>query len=244
MAMRGMYQEALAGDEPALRKILQEYNKVLDENPMNVPIHKRRIALIRTMGRPQDAIISLVDLLDSFPSDVEGWCELGELYQTQGMGSQAIYCLEEALLAVPNAWNVHARIGELEYLNASTLSDGSEAAVRAVISAVQRFSRSIELCDDYLRGYYGLKLAVNKLLKAGSQSKSSPGLNTGTEAAEAGPTSNFQAQVNHTDTELSSDKGHKPSRNHCGSRIVGSTRNLKAQMEVIRELRYWPSVVS
>lgn len=24
--------------------------------------------------------------------------------------------------------------------------------------AIKRFSRSIELCDDYLRGYYGLKL--------------------------------------------------------------------------------------
>jgi hypothetical protein len=28
--------------------------------------------------------------------------------------------------------------------------------------AVKRFSRSIELCDDYLRGYYGLK-KVKKL---------------------------------------------------------------------------------
>ena len=175
MAMRGMYQEAVAEDDAALRKILQEYNQVLDANPMNVPIHKRRIALIRTMGRPQDAITSLVDLVESFPSDVEAWCELGELYQSQGMGSQAIYCLEEALLAAPNAWNLHARIGELEYLNASNSSDGSEVAVKAYVSAVHRFSRSIELCDDYLRGYYGLKLAVNRLLKASSQSKSAPG---------------------------------------------------------------------
>ena len=172
MAMRGMYQEAVAEDEAALRKILQEYNKLLTDNPMNIPIHKRRIALIRTMGKPQDAILSLVDLLDSFPSDVEAWCELSELYHSQGMGSQAVYCLEEALLAVPNAWNLHARLGELEYLNASTGSEGSEAAVRSLISAVQRFSRSIELCDDYLRGYYGLKLAVGKLLNSASQSKS------------------------------------------------------------------------
>jgi ER membrane protein complex subunit 2 len=173
MAMRGMYQEAVAEDEGELKKILGEYNKSLAESPMNVPIHKRRIAVIRALGRPQEAIMSLVDLLDSFPADVEGWCELSDLYQLQGMGSQAIFCLEEALLAIPNAWNLHARIGELEFMNSNTMPDGSESAIKSLVSAVQRFSRSIELCDDYLRGYYGLKLAVGKLLKTSSQSKSS-----------------------------------------------------------------------
>jgi hypothetical protein len=28
--------------------------------------------------------------------------------------------------------------------------------------AIKRFSRSIELCDDYLRGYYGLKLVRSR----------------------------------------------------------------------------------
>lgn len=27
-----------------------------------------------------------------------------------------------------------------------------------MVESLKRFSRSIELCDDYLRGYYGLKL--------------------------------------------------------------------------------------
>lgn len=29
--------------------------------------------------------------------------------------------------------------------------------------AIKRFSRSVELCDDYLRGYYGLKLVSSML---------------------------------------------------------------------------------
>ena len=29
---------------------------------------------------------------------------------------------------------------------------------RSLEEATRRFCRSIELCDDYLRGYYGLKL--------------------------------------------------------------------------------------
>jgi ER membrane protein complex subunit 2 len=123
------------------------------------------------MDRPQEAITALVDLLESFPSDVESWCELGDLYQSQGLGPQAVYCFEEALLTVPHAWNLHARLGEIEYMNSKTAPEGSETASKSLVSAVRRFSRSIELCDDYLRGYYGLKLAVTRLLKSNISSK-------------------------------------------------------------------------
>lgn len=39
---------------------------------------------------------------------------------------------------------------------AASASDGSPQ--QQLTESVKRFSRSIELCDDYLRGYYGLKL--------------------------------------------------------------------------------------
>jgi tetratricopeptide (TPR) repeat protein len=58
------------------------------------------------MSRPADAITSLVELLRAVPTDAEAWCELSDLYQSQGMNAQAIFSLEEALLIVPNAWNV------------------------------------------------------------------------------------------------------------------------------------------
>jgi hypothetical protein len=38
---------------------------------------------------------------------------------------------------------------------ASANDSGSE---KYLIESFRRFCRSIELCDDYLRGYYGLKL--------------------------------------------------------------------------------------
>ena len=70
------------------------------------PIMKRRIALLRSLGRTNDAIDALVDLLDSSPTDIEAWSELADLYTSQGLISQAEYCLEEILLVAPNAWNV------------------------------------------------------------------------------------------------------------------------------------------
>lgn len=42
---------------------------------------------------------------------------------------------------------------------ASTASGADEATSRKFLAeSLKRFCRSIELCDDYLRGYYGLKL--------------------------------------------------------------------------------------
>lgn len=58
------------------------------------------------MSRPVEAITALVELLDSSPTDAEAWAELSDLYQSQGLHQQAIFCLEEVLLITPNAWNV------------------------------------------------------------------------------------------------------------------------------------------
>jgi len=41
---------------------------------------------------------------------------------------------------------------------ASSTTEGAENSYTLLTDAVRRFSRSIELCDDYLRGYYGLKV--------------------------------------------------------------------------------------
>jgi hypothetical protein len=41
---------------------------------------------------------------------------------------------------------------------ASSTTEGTENSYALLTDAVRRFSRSVELCDDYLRGYYGLKV--------------------------------------------------------------------------------------
>ncbi|KAL4870160.1 hypothetical protein BDV12DRAFT_184567 [Aspergillus spectabilis] len=158
MALRCLYDEATTEDQPSLERCLKKYDNILSQNPVNLPILKRRIALLRSLSRPTDAISTLVQLLDATPTDAEAWCELAEIYQSQGMSSQATFCLEEALLIVPHAWNVHARLGEILYIYASSLE--GEGMYRQTQSAIRHFCRSVELCDDYLRGFYGLALAT------------------------------------------------------------------------------------
>lgn len=54
---------------------------------------------------------------------------------------------------------MHARLGEILYMSASQSGGPDQSPViESVTHAMRQFCRSIELCDDYLRGYYGLKV--------------------------------------------------------------------------------------
>jgi tetratricopeptide (TPR) repeat protein len=106
VALRGIYEEALATTPADLEKVFQGYETILKEDPTNLSVRKRRVAILKTMGRPGDAITALTVLLENSPTDVEAWSELSELYAGQGLWAQAVYCLEEVLLVLPNAWSV------------------------------------------------------------------------------------------------------------------------------------------
>ncbi|RYP77082.1 hypothetical protein DL771_001372 [Monosporascus sp. 5C6A] len=145
LALKGLLKEAEAEDDATLE-----------------PIIKRRVALLQSMGKVDESVSALISLLDFSPTDAEAWAELAELYFSQGLYSQAIFALEEVLVLQPNAWNIHARLGEVLLMAAKASSQGD--ASRRLSEALKRFCRSIELCDDYLRGYYGLKLTTSQLL--------------------------------------------------------------------------------
>lgn len=106
VALRGIYEEALAKDDKELAKILDGYGKVLEADPTNFPIRKRGIAVMKSLGKTAEAIASLRVLLDNSPTDIEAWAEMSDLYASIGSWGQAIYCLEEVLLLMPNAWSV------------------------------------------------------------------------------------------------------------------------------------------
>ena len=149
--------EATAKDDKELLGVLGFYEEVLKEDATVFSVRKRRAALLRSMGKIADAITALTNLLDSTPTDAEAWSELGDLYLTQGLYDQATFCLEEVLLVTPNAWNMHVKLGEVLYLSAGKI-EGNADQLKVLSESMRRFCRSLELCDDYLRGYYGLQL--------------------------------------------------------------------------------------
>jgi hypothetical protein len=62
---------------------------------------------------------------------------------------------------------MHARLAEILYKStkASAASTSALETARGYAESMRRYCRSIELCDSYLRGYYGLKLATKQLLE-------------------------------------------------------------------------------
>lgn len=167
IALHGLYLEATAKDEHGLAAAMRLYEEVLIEDPTKFSIRKRRAALLRSAGKTADAAQALVNILDASPTDAEAWAELADLYLSQGAFDQAVFSLEEVLLVMPNAWNMHAKLGEVLYLQASRTESAGEKA-RLLAESFRRFCRSVELCDDYLRGYYGLKLVRTEILFAHS----------------------------------------------------------------------------
>lgn len=173
IALKGLLKEAEANDTATLDVILKEYEQTLQDNPTNIPILKRRVALLRSIGRVPESVSVLISLLDISPTDAEAWAELADLYFSQGLYSQAVFALEEVLILQPNAWNVHARLGEVLFVAAKSSDNTGQLS-----EALKRFSRSIELCDGYLRGYYGLKLTTKQLL---NESQKAPSNRTSSE---------------------------------------------------------------
>ncbi|TID27497.1 Peroxisome biosynthesis protein [Venturia nashicola] len=167
MAYQGMWAEAKA-DSPA--EIMEQ-------------VAKRRIALLRSIGKTAEATQLLVEFLQVSPTDAESWAELADLYFVQKAFEQAIFCLEEVLLILPNAWNIHARLAELVYLSTVSNSTGNTGdLLRGLSESMRRYCRSIELCNNFLRGYYGLKLTTKKLLEV-LPTASKSALNTTSESA-------------------------------------------------------------
>jgi tetratricopeptide (TPR) repeat protein len=109
ITLRGIYNEATAQSDADLEKVFDGYEKILREDPTNMSVRKRRVAVLKALGRTQDAITAVTVLLQNSPTDAEAWAEASELYASQAAWGQAIYCAEEVLLVMPNAWSVSAR---------------------------------------------------------------------------------------------------------------------------------------
>lgn len=110
MGLTGLYHEAVAQEDGRLSNLLEQYKEAVEDMPINMVMRKRRIALLRNVGKSNEAISALVELLDISPTDAEAWAELADLYFVQGSYEKAVYCLEEVLLVMPNAWNVRIRV--------------------------------------------------------------------------------------------------------------------------------------
>jgi len=71
---------------------------------------------------------------------------------SQDMLSQAAFCLEELILLQPFSHYVHAKYAEVLFV------------MDKEVSALKHWSRSVELCGNFLRGWFGVKTVLCPLL--------------------------------------------------------------------------------
>ncbi|KZM23048.1 hypothetical protein ST47_g5672 [Ascochyta rabiei] len=161
ITLRGIYNEATAQTPADLERVFEGYEKILREDPTNASIRKRRVAVLKSLGRTSDAITAVTVLLQNSPTDVEAWAEASELYASQAAWGQAIYCAEEVLLIAPLSWSAHAHVATLHYLSSTS---SSPASTSELALALKHFCRAVELNQGYLRAFYGLKLVAPKLI--------------------------------------------------------------------------------
>ncbi|XP_010550934.1 PREDICTED: ER membrane protein complex subunit 2-like [Tarenaya hassleriana] len=90
------------------------YSSLLEDNPLDQVIHKRRVAMAKARGNLSSAIEFLNKYLELFMADHDAWRELAEIYLSLQMYKQAAFCYEELILSQPTVPLYH-----LAYANVS-----------------------------------------------------------------------------------------------------------------------------
>ncbi|KAI9187055.1 hypothetical protein LWI28_023864 [Acer negundo] len=91
------------------------YTSLLEDNPIDQLIHKRRIAIAKAQGDISGAIELLNKYLEIFMADHDAWRELADIYVSLQMYKQAVFCYEEVILAQPTVPLYHLAYADVLY---------------------------------------------------------------------------------------------------------------------------------
>lgn len=91
------------------------YSTLLEDNPLDQVIHKRRVAMAKAQGNLPGAIEWLNKYLEIFMADHDAWRELAEIYVSLQMYKQALFCYEELILAEPTIPLHHLAYADVLY---------------------------------------------------------------------------------------------------------------------------------
>ncbi|KAF8607252.1 TPR-like protein [Ceratobasidium sp. AG-I] len=134
------------------------------EDESSVPIRKRLIATLRSLGRVQEATEELIRYLDTFYADLESWLELADIYISCNLYENALSSLAHAQLLAPQTPHIALWSAETAY------SSGD------VPLALKTFLRAAELCGSEAgvaleegrsverRAWFGVKLVSRSIL--------------------------------------------------------------------------------
>lgn len=109
--LEGMLLEA----KGAWAEAEKAYSSLLEDNPLDQVIHKRRVAMAKAQGNVSVAIEWLNKYLEIFMADHDAWRELAEIYVSLQMYKQAAFCYEELILSQPMVPLYHLAYADVLY---------------------------------------------------------------------------------------------------------------------------------
>ncbi|CAK5263360.1 unnamed protein product [Mycena citricolor] len=168
--LTGIRMEA---SEPA-ETVLQYYTQLLDADEANMAAWKRKISVLRRLGRLEQAVTDLSELLDIFYNDVDGWLELTDIYTSCHQYSNSLQSLSHALLLAPqNPFYV------LQYAETAYTAGDIPLALKYFLVAVDMLERELDSPEAFppsgiaVRAWLGVKLCARHLMDNSSPSASS-----------------------------------------------------------------------
>jgi len=154
---------------------MSDYDEILADDPSNILVIKRQVAICRSRGKLGDAAKRLVEYLKTFCSDAEAWLMLHEIYLTCQQYKRAAFCMEEQILINPMSYIYHLRAGEMAYTIGMSERSGSN---EQLFTSRKYFAHALELKpDNNLRALYGMLLVCSAL---GTSSKGQKGVKVDT----------------------------------------------------------------
>ncbi|KAJ7628592.1 hypothetical protein FB45DRAFT_794459 [Roridomyces roridus] len=145
--------------------VLQYYGQLLEADPANAAVWKRKISVLRRTGKIDKAVEELSELLDTFYTDVEGWLELADIYTTCNRYSAALQALSHALLLAPqNPFYV------LQFAETAYTAGDLPLALKTFLVVVDMCERDLDSPADKppagisLRAWMGIKLSSRRLM--------------------------------------------------------------------------------
>jgi ER membrane protein complex subunit 2 len=136
---------------------LEKYDEILKLNPANLPVLKRKAALLRSHGKYPEAASAFGDIIQLFGSDVQTWGELAEMHLELGDLQSAAFCLEELVLLNPMCVAYHTRLAEVYY---------SQDTTETLLKARKHYTMSLNTQAANLnkRALYGLAATCERLV--------------------------------------------------------------------------------
>jgi len=154
------------------------YALILENNPFDQIVHKRKIAIAKAQGDMSLAVDYLNKYLELFMADHDAWRELAETYVSLQMYKQAAFCYEELILAHPTIPLYHIAYAEVLY---------TMGGLENLQTAKKYYASTIQLTGGKnTRALFGVCLctsAINQLTKG--RNKEEDGSELQSLAAEA-----------------------------------------------------------